>query len=419
MDGDTFQRIADHEEKFPSTLLHALGSADDLSNQEDLKTPFVESGKQFSLAVVAAIGATLVLVGVGLLGSLVNDMSDMDVVGILYGLLAVVAYIGPRMDLDGRAGVFVGEARSILFGVSALIAVLWFFWEIVDLSYSDTFGPGNVFEWGPLVGVAVASVLFARRMDAWVSYCATWILWFWPLFAAVDSQSGSVSAVSLFAVMSCLTFVLWREWSDEDLTGSSGIQATFLSMMLGIMAWWSLETFSELGLLDNEFIVPLLYVVGWMVWMEWFRRNKSSQFYANGVSKSWPALLGVAVFYTGVPLYTGFTLAEESGVEEIALAGFTLSLGFVYGLILHALMGLQMFNWVPQDVVLKPSLSHPGTFSGSIFFVMAFVWFLFGAVDFLEDLAGYVFLPLGLLMLLYGTKRLIAGSDASAMMNQE
>jgi hypothetical protein len=78
-----------------------------------------------------------------------------------------------------------------------------------------------------------------------------------------------------------------------------------------------------------------------------------------------------------------------------------------------------MFNWVPQDVVVKPSLSHPGTFSGSIFFVMAFVWFLFGAVDFLEDLAGYVFLPLGLLMLLYGTKRLIAGSDASATVNHE
>jgi hypothetical protein len=50
---------------------------------------------------------------------------------------------------------------------------------------------------------------------------------------------------------------------------------------------------------------------------------------------------------------------------------------------------------------------------------MAFVWFLFGAVDFLEDLAGYVFLPLGLLMLLYGTKRLLAGSDASATVNHE
>lgn len=420
MDGDTFQRIADHEAKNPSSSPQAtVGFTDDVLEDEGGNASFIESGKRFSLAVVAAIGATLVLVGVGLLGSLIDDMSDRDVIGILYGLLAVVAYIGPRMDLDGRAGVFVGEARSILFGVSALIAVLWFFWEVVDLSWEDTFGPANVFEWGPLLGVAVASVLFARRMDAWVSYCATWNLWFWPLFAAVDQQSESAGAVSLFAVMACLAFVLWREWSDEDRTASSGIQATFLSMMLGIMAWWSLEIFSELRFLDNEFIVPLLYVGGWMAWMEWFRRNKRPQFYTNGVSKSWPALLGVAVFYTGVPLYTGFMLAEESGVEEIALAGFDLSLGFVYGLILHALMGLQMFNWVPQDVVVKPSLSHPGTFSGSIFFVMAFVWFLFGAVDFLEDLAGYVFLPLGLLMLLYGTKRLIAGSDASATVNHE
>jgi hypothetical protein len=44
---------------------------------------------------------------------------------------------------------------------------------------------------------------------------------------------------------------------------------------------------------------------------------------------------------------------------------------------------------------------------------MAFVWFIFGAVDFLEDLAGYLFLPLGLLVLLIGTKRLIGSSDSS------
>jgi hypothetical protein len=34
-------------------------------------------------------------------------------------------------------------------------------------------------------------------------------------------------------------------------------------------------------------------------------------------------------------------------------------------------------------------------------------------VDFLEDLAGYLFLPLGLLVLLIGTKRLIGSSDSS------
>jgi len=410
VDDDTFQRIADHEAKHPSPSPQTFGGiTDDVGEDQGGSVPFLEHGKRFSLAVVAAIGATLVLVGVGLLGSLINDMFEIDAIGILFGLLAVVAWIGPRMDLDGRAGVFVGEARSILFGVSALIAVLWFFWEVVDLSWEDTFGPANIFEWGPLLGVAVASVLFARRMDAWVSYCASWILWFWPVIAAVDQLSENGAAVSHFAVMGTLAFVLWREWSDEHRTASSSIQATFLSMMLGIMAWWSLEVFSDV--LDNDLVVPLLYVAGWMAWMEWFRRNKSDQYYPNGVSKSWPALLGVAVFYTGVPLYTGFALAEESGIEDIALAGFDLSLGFVYGLAFHALMGLQMFNWVPQDVVVKPSLSHPGTFSGSVFFVMAFIWFLFAAVDFLEDLAGYVFLPLGLLVLLIGTKRLIGSSE--------
>ncbi len=45
---------------------------------------------------------------------------------------------------------------------------------------------------------------------------------------------------------------------------------------------------------------------------------------------------------------------------------------------------------------------------------MAFVWFIFGAVDFLEDLAGYLFLPLGLLVLLIGTKRLIRSSDSTS-----
>ncbi|MDP6200331.1 MAG: hypothetical protein QF531_06115, partial [Candidatus Poseidonia sp.] len=96
-------------------------------------------------------------------------------------------------------------------------------------------------------------------------------------------------------------------------------------------------------------------------------------------------------------------------------AGFDVYLGFVFGLLVHATMGLQLFEWNASSVVVKPSLTAPGTFAGSVFFVMAFVWFIFGAVDFLEDLAGYLFLPLGLVVLVVGTKRLINSSgDASA-----
>jgi hypothetical protein len=44
---------------------------------------------------------------------------------------------------------------------------------------------------------------------------------------------------------------------------------------------------------------------------------------------------------------------------------------------------------------------------------MAFVWFVIGGVDFLEDLAAYLFLPLGFLVLAFGTWRLIRSSSKS------
>ncbi|RJU90803.1 MAG: hypothetical protein DWC01_04545, partial [Candidatus Poseidoniales archaeon] len=75
---------------------------------------------------------------------------------------------------------------------------------------------------------------------------------------------------------------------------------------------------------------------------------------------------------------------------------------------------LQLFGWQAQNVVVKPSLSEPGPFAGSVFFLMAFVWFILGAVDFLEDLAGYLFLPMGLIVLFFGTKRLMAGPNTDA-----
>lgn len=40
---------------------------------------------------------------------------------------------------------------------------------------------------------------------------------------------------------------------------------------------------------------------------------------------------------------------------------------------------------------------------------MAFVWFIVGLIDFLEEIAGYMFFPMGLIVLFPGTKRLVAG----------
>lgn len=80
---------------------------------------------RFSLGVVSAIGATLILVGVGLLSSLIEDEFGVDVYVPMFAVLAGLAYFAPGINVQGRAQVFVGEARSILFGVAAMVAVMW------------------------------------------------------------------------------------------------------------------------------------------------------------------------------------------------------------------------------------------------------------------------------------------------------
>ena len=61
---------------------------------------------------------------------------------------------------------------------------------------------------------------------------------------------------------------------------------------------------------------------------------------------------------------------------------------------------------------MRPSLTQSGTYLGSVFFIMAFVWFIVGIIDFLEEIAGYMLLPMGLIVLFPGTKRLMAGSSS-------
>ena len=417
VDDASFSRVAEYEKSqktnAPAPIVigdsHVASEAESKPAEEDSR--LAANSMRFSLGVAATIGATLILVGIGLLASLIDDATDLDLVIPLFGLLAGLAYFAPKLKIEGRAEVFVGEARSILFGVASMVAVMWYITVVVDKSWSEDFGPLNMFEWGPTLAVAFAAVGFARKMNAWVSYCLSWILWFYPFVLAFD-QNGGGEFLSVMTVMAVLSYVMVSEYLDEKRTAGSGVQATFLGMMWGIMAWFTLEEFDDL--IGNDVVLPLAYIVGWMAVVEWHNRTQTSRRYPSGQNKGWITTLLLLVFFTGIPLWFGFMLADYIGWEELKIAGFDVYLGYVFGLLVHATMGLQLFGWQAENVVVKPSLSEPGPFAGSVFFLMAFVWFIFGAVDFLEDLAGYLFLPLGLLVLLIGTKRLIGSSDSSS-----
>lgn len=411
LDDESFDRIAAHEAKAspPQPVVIASENEPPVSIEE-VGSGYKENSIRFGLGIVAAIATTLVLLGFGLFASLIDDSTGVDLILPMFAAIAAGAYFAPLNDLKGRAGVFVGEARSLLFGFGLLVATSWYVAEILDLSYNEVAGPFNLFTWGPMLAVAAASAWFARRMDAWITYCFGWIFWLYALFAAVEQPSDYDGFVSLLVVMGVLTVELVREWQDETLGGSSVVQANFIAMVWGIAAWVSIDQFE--GAFENELVWCVVLIGGWFLAVEALFRRQAARRYVNQQHKGWMAVLGVLVFYTGVPIYTGFEVARTVGVRELTLGGFDLHLGWVYGFIIHVLMGLQMYRWDTAEVVLKPSLTEPRVFIGGVFFVMASVWFIFGSFDFLEDLAAYLFLPLGLLMLFFGTRRLIRTTSA-------
>lgn len=411
LDDESFDRIAAHEAKEspPQPVVIALENEPPVS-AEEVGSGYKENSIRFGLGIVAAIATTLVLLGFGLFASLIDDSTGVDLILPMFAAIAAGAYFAPLNDLKGRAGVFVGEARSLLFGFGLLVATTWYVAELLDLSYNEVAGPFDLFTWGPMLAVAAASAWFARRMDAWITYCFGWIFWLYALFAAVEQPSDYDGFVSLLVVMGVLTVELVREWQDETLGGSSVVQANFIAMVWGIAAWVSIDQFE--GAFENELVWCLVLIGGWFLAVEALFRTQAARRYVNQQHKGWISVLGVLVFYTGVPIYTGFEVARTVGVRELTLGGFDLHLGWVYGFIIHVLMGLQMYRWDTAEVVLKPSLTEPRVFIGGVFFVMASVWFIFGSFDFLEDLAAYLFLPLGLLMLFFGTRRLIRTTSA-------
>ena len=392
---------------------------------------------RYSLGVVAGIGSLLVILGFGLLTSLIEDITsdyDNDIDGVelywlVFSLLAISALLTYKIKLDGRAEVFLGEARSIIFGVSSILAMTHFLEEVVgsNISTEGGFGPLNIFELGPLLGVVVCSMWFARINNAWVSYSLGWILWFVPInYAYVDGEYiGSFFA--LIIIMGVIISEILREWFDDERKEGSWIQLTGNGLLLGIVGWNIMfafeEAFSIRKIVDsggyeynmdvNNPLMGCIFILGWIIWMEYIKRGdfKFKKYKNSGRSKAWSLVVGCLIFYTFIQNYTGFLIAEWFGFEDVGFGEFDVSVGIIIGCLIHIIMGLQMFKWNLSDVVVRPSLNNPGTFMGSVFLIMGFFTFVGGVIDLLEDLAGYLFLPLGLLVLFIGTKKLIVGNS--------
>ena len=370
---------------------------------------------KLGLGVAATLGATLILVGTGLLCVLIDDAIDVEMVFPLFGAITLAAYFAPFSNLEGRAKDFVSEARSILFAVGLLISTAWLLFEILEWDGYTEF-PTNLRTLLPLLGVALFASHFARQMDAYVSHTLTWILWFFPYSQAFPGSDKSAAALCLTLIVVALAVEMVREWLSETRSSSSGVQAALQGMMIGIIAWNSLFIYDNL--LGEEYVYPMLLIVGWFGVAELAKHKQWARTYPSGGNKGWLPVLLVLVFFTGLPLYTGLLIADNLGPDEITIAGFDLHLAWVYAFVIHVLMGMQAFDWKPTDVLTKSSLSEPRSNYGSIFFLMAFVWFIIGAVDFLEDLAAYLFLPLGFLVLAFGTWRLIRSGSESLTENQ-
>ena len=130
VDDDSFSRVAEYEKSQKTSAPAPIVIGDSHVASEAESKPAEEgshleaNSMRFSLGVAAAIGATLILVGIGLLASLIDDASGVDLVIPLFGLLAGLAYFAPNLKVEGKAEVFVGEARSIL-------SLVWRQWSLL------------------------------------------------------------------------------------------------------------------------------------------------------------------------------------------------------------------------------------------------------------------------------------------------
>ena len=440
LDAQSFESIKSFEQQQPESMVfggisdadpsQAQGSSQSATGHEEVSnSTFSDHAMRIALGAAAATGATMILFGVGFLSILLSDSFNSTddaeewFMSIGFGLLAIASWVSFRKQYTGKAEIFLNEARIIIFSVSALIAWFMFVEGPIDRGWDEDFGPFNSGVWFPWLVLAVYSTQKARELDTRVTYAATWILGAFPFFSALDAQNETAAFLCAALILGVLLRELFMEWSDVNRKPSTAVQATFNAFAAAVCAWFLVESFDEAFGLHYEtawLIYFSFHLVAWMVWMDVAPRRFGSKTYSGtSINKAWPGLMAVMVFYTGMPLALGFAISDFFNVHNVEFLFGEFELGWLIAFLVHGVMGLQMFGWKFDTLTMKASLTEPSSFTGGVFFVMSFIWFLILISDWLEDNAVFVFLPLGVLILFMGTKKLIAAGEPDEISKAE
>ena len=440
LDSKSFESIKSFEEQQPISQVFGnisgvessqapVAEASTVGHEEASNFNLTDHAMRIALGSAAATGATMILFGVGFLSLLISENFDSIVdaeewlMSIGFGLLAIASWVSFRRQYSGKAEIFLNEARIIIFSVSALMAWIMFVDGPAGRDWDSDFGPFNSGLWLPLLALAVYSTRKARELDARVTYAATWIMGAFPFFYALAAQDDTAAFLCATLVLGALLRELFMEWDDVNRKPSMAVQATFNAFAAAVCAWILVESFDEAFSLFYETAWMLYFsfhLVAWMIWMEVAPRRFGSKVYAGTtVNKAWPGVSAVMVFYTGMPLALAFSISDYMDVHHVDFLFGDFELAWLLAFMIHGVMGLQMFGWKFDADKLRTSLTEPSSFTGGVFFVMAFIWFLILISDWLEDNAVFVFLPLGVFILFMGTKKLIAAGESDEISKVE
>ena len=440
LDSKSFESIKSFEEQQPISQVFGnisgvessqapVAEASTVGHEEASNFNLTDHAMRIALGSAAATGATMILFGVGFLSLLISENFDSIVdaeewlMSIGFGLLAIASWVSFRRQYSGKAEIFLNEARIIIFSVSALMAWIMFVDGPAGRDWDSDFGPFNSGLWLPLLALAVYSARKARELDTRVTYAATWIMGAFPFFYALAAQDDTAAFLCATLVLGVLLRELIMEWNDVNRKPSMAVQATFNAFAAAVCAWILVESFDEAFALFYETAWMLYFsfhLVAWMIWMEVAPRRFGSKTYAGTtVNKAWPGVTAVMVFYTGMPLALAFSISDYMDVHHVDFLFGDFELAWLLAFMIHGVMGLQMFGWKFDADKLRTSLTEPSSFTGGVFFVMAFIWFLILISDWLEDNAVFVFLPLGVFILFMGTKKLIAAGESNEISKAE
>jgi hypothetical protein len=441
LDSKSFESIKSFEEQQPISQVFGnisgvessqapVAEASTVGHEEASNFNLTDHAMRIALGSAAATGATMILFGVGFLSLLISDnfesIHDAEewLMSIGFGLLAIASWVSFRRQYSGKAEIFLNEARIIIFSVSALMAWVMFVEGPGGRDSYGDFGPFNSGLWLPLLALAIYSAQKAREMDARVTYTATWILGAFPFFYALAAQDDTAAFLSAALVLGALLRELFMEWDDVNRKPSMAVQATFNAFAAAVCAWFLVESFDEAFTFFGEEMAWLIYfsfhLAAWMILMEVIPRQFGSKTYSGtSTNKAWPGVMAVMVFYTGMPLALGFSITDFFDIHSVDFLFGDFELAWLIAFIIHGVMGLQMFGWKFDAMSMKTSLTEPSSFTGGVFFVMAFIWFLILISDWLEDNAVFVFLPLGIFILVMGTKKLIEAGESNEISKAE